>query len=594
VNDSQRFLLEHFDTIRNSPSQIYHYALPFSPSLSWLHKYYTAELSGVVNVVRGLPARWGTCSRTVKLDGYPLALTCWKDTIAVGLWSSDIIILNMITGSQVAVLSGHTGWIMSLAFSSDGVLLVSGSTDWTLNLWDVQTGGVVKTFHGHNDSVCSVSISPDCTMITSGSSDNTIHVWDIQKGKCHCVIQQAQVLHVGFSSTNTQHFISASSHVVQEWDIEGHQVGPTHKGSYTGFSANSTHFISCLEGFAGVHDSVSGAVVAKCPIPNPNPTPDVIHSCFSPNGRLIAVAAENTIYIWDITNLDPLLIETFIGHPTIITSLTFSSPSTLISASEDKSVKFWQIGDLSTDLVTGDPKSTPPTSIPIKSVSLQAADGIAISSDLDGVVKVWDISTGLCKALFQTPAKGHYWRDAQMIDGRMIFVWPGKKGIHIWDINEGKLLQVINAPGVGHCGLKISGDGSKVFIHTGRSIEAWSIQTGETAGVVHLKGDSLSLLRTDGSRIWLSFKDKPIQGWDFGAPGTSPIPLSNMHPERLHLYSVGGPSRIEDVVTRKVVFLLFGRYAMPNFTQWDGQYLVAGYESGEVLILDLSHLGLEQ
>jgi WD40 repeat protein len=110
---------------------------------------------------------------------------------------------------------------------------------------------------------------------------------------------------------------------------------------------------------------------------------------------------------------------------------------------QDQSVKFWQIGGLSTDPVAGDPKSTPPTSVPIQSVSLQAENGIAISSDSDGVVKVWDISTGLCKASFQTPAKGCYWRDAQMIDGRLIFVWLGIKGIHIWDTDEGELLQIV-------------------------------------------------------------------------------------------------------------------------------------------------------
>jgi len=57
TNDSQHFLLEHFDTIQNSPSHIYHSALPFSPSTSWLHKYYNAELLVMMRVVKGLPAK---------------------------------------------------------------------------------------------------------------------------------------------------------------------------------------------------------------------------------------------------------------------------------------------------------------------------------------------------------------------------------------------------------------------------------------------------------------------------------------------------------------------------------------------------------
>jgi len=147
ANDSQRLLLEWFDAICKSPSQVYHHALPFCPSSSWLHKYYTVEDLQVVKVVKGIPAEWGMCARTVTYSRVPMAITCWKDTIVVGLTSGDIIMLDGITGSQTAVLSGHTDYVRSLAFLLDGTSLVSGSDDRTTKLWDVQTGGVVKTFH---------------------------------------------------------------------------------------------------------------------------------------------------------------------------------------------------------------------------------------------------------------------------------------------------------------------------------------------------------------------------------------------------------------------------------------------------------------
>jgi len=49
-----------------------------------------------------------------------------------------------------------------------------------------------------------------------------------------------------------------------------------------------------------------------------------------------------------------------------------------------------------------------------------------------------------------------------------------------------------------------------------------------------------------------------------------------------------GLSRIVDTVTGKVVFQLDGKFAKPTHAQWDGQYLVAGYLFGEVLILDFN------
>ena len=51
-----------------------------------------------------------------------------------------------------------------------------------------------------------------------------------------------------------------------------------------------------------------------------------------------------------------------------------------------------------------------------------------------------------------------------------------------------------------------------------------------------------------------------------------------------------GPSLIKDTVTGNEVFQLFGKYASPYKVQWDGQYLVACYRSGELLILDFNQM----
>jgi WD40 repeat protein len=568
-------------------------------------------------VIKGCPAEWGICSRTVGLAGYPAALVCWQDTLAVGLGSGDIIILNTITGSHMAVLSEHTGLVRSLAFSSDGASLVSGSCDKTLKLWDVQTGGVVKTFLGHNGEVSSVSISADCTMIASGSSNGTIQLWDIQTGGCHHVTKQERECSAVFSPTNPKNLIVCST--TQDWDIEGYQVWYTN--GYATFSSDGTHFISHSGTVATVQNSDSGAIVAKCQ----SDTSDAIyHSCLSPNGGLAAAATDLEILIWDITDiigLDPLLIETITTPTRDVVSLTFLSPTTLISASDDQSVKFWQIG-ISTNPATDDSQSILSQSAtdasqsilshsatddsqsilshlaPVQSVNLQAEKGVAISRDEDGVVIVWDISTGLCKTSFQTPAIHTFSGDVQMIDGRLIFAWIRTMGIDIWDASEGKLLHSVDVDWKKFGDLRISGDGSKVFCEIDNLLQAWSTQTGEALGGVEVEGDSyLGPHCVDSSKIWVNHRDKPPQGWDFGVSGSSPVLLSNAPSERPHLDFIHypsewnkGPSRIEDTVTGKVVFWLSGRYAEHRGVRWDGQYLVAGSQSGEVLILDFKHL----
>ncbi|KAF9643975.1 WD40 repeat-like protein [Thelephora ganbajun] len=598
TSDSKNFILENFDTIYNSPSWIYNSALTLCPPSSWLHGYYT----GGIKVVVG-PTEWGICTRTaVCNEDYPTTLTYWNNTIAAGL-KDNITIFDAITGSQTAVLSGHTDRLRSITFSLDGTLLVSGSKDQTIKLWDVQTGGIVKTFHGHTDWVQSVSISADKTTIASGSVDKTICVWDVGTGKCHVIKgYNDYVTIVSFHPTNSQLLLFAfKDGTVQQWGIHSHQIGPSITSCYPLFSSDGTQFVSRHKTAVTIQNTDSGEVVAKFDLPNNYPG----HCCFSPDGKFIAASTGHTIYLWDITGPDPHLIKTLIGHTQTITSLIFPSSHTLISASEDRSIKFWQTSDLSAAPVTPNAESTPLTSAPIKVVSLQVKDGLAFSVDSTGVVKTWDIVTGLCKESSKTPAKGIKLGDMQLINGRFIIVWCKKyeREIYFWDAEKGKL-QTVNTHHQHTIGLRISGDESRVFQVTNakgkESIQVWSIWTGELMGKVELECNithRFNPLHMDGTKILVNSGGLLTQCWDFGTPGSTPIQLSEISSDRPHLdfidirwWSRNEPVRVEDRITGKEVFQLPGRYANPSTTQWDGQYLIAGYESGEVLILDFGHM----
>ena len=217
-----------------------------------------------MKVVRGVPAGWGVCSRTTLLSSRTWTLSHHNNSIAVGSEHGDIIILNAITGSQSAVLSGHTERVTCVVFSSDGTSLVSGGSDKTIKLWDIQTGGGVKTFFGHTDWVRSVSISADCTTIASGSWDKTICLWSIQTGRCcHTIQQQEVVYHVTFSPMDPQYLISISDHKVWQWDGSGHQIRLPFDGWHAAFSSDGSQFVSCSGKTVTVHNSSSGATVTE-------------------------------------------------------------------------------------------------------------------------------------------------------------------------------------------------------------------------------------------------------------------------------------------------------------------------------------------
>jgi len=79
---------------------------------------------------------------------------------------------------------GHTNGVTSVAFSRDGMHIVSGSIDKTVCIWDVSTGQLVGSpLQGHTSRVTSVAFSPDGMHIVSGSNDKTVCIWDVSTGQ---------------------------------------------------------------------------------------------------------------------------------------------------------------------------------------------------------------------------------------------------------------------------------------------------------------------------------------------------------------------------------------------------------------------------
>ena len=106
--------------------------------------------------------------------------------LASGSESSDgtgtVNLWDVATGTNIATLKGHSGWVNSVSFSPDGAILASGSESsdgtGTVNLWDVATGTNIATLKGHSSRGTSVSFSPDGTILASGG--HGIKLW----GRC--------------------------------------------------------------------------------------------------------------------------------------------------------------------------------------------------------------------------------------------------------------------------------------------------------------------------------------------------------------------------------------------------------------------------
>src|SRR5262249_18266282 len=64
------------------------------------------------------------------------------------------------SGDAKTVLKGHTKDVVSIAFLPDSKTLVTGSSDKTVNVWDLSEGAVKGTIKCA-DEVSAISVSPD-------------------------------------------------------------------------------------------------------------------------------------------------------------------------------------------------------------------------------------------------------------------------------------------------------------------------------------------------------------------------------------------------------------------------------------------------
>ncbi|NEP22897.1 hypothetical protein [Moorena sp. SIO3I6] len=91
--------------------------------------------------------------------------------------------LNPPNGPLLSTLSGHGDSVNAVAVTPDGTKVISGSSDHTVKVWDLNTGAEIRTLTGHTSPVNAVAVTPDGTRVISGASDNTVRVWNLATGK---------------------------------------------------------------------------------------------------------------------------------------------------------------------------------------------------------------------------------------------------------------------------------------------------------------------------------------------------------------------------------------------------------------------------
>jgi WD40 repeat protein len=78
----------------------------------------------------------------------------------------------------IKTLDGSEG-IISIAVDPRGKILATGSTDGSIQLWDLSNGKLIRTLKSHPSAVYSLAFSPNGRFLASGSMDETIKIWKV-------------------------------------------------------------------------------------------------------------------------------------------------------------------------------------------------------------------------------------------------------------------------------------------------------------------------------------------------------------------------------------------------------------------------------
>lgn len=322
---------------------------------------------------------------------------------------------QLINWKCLQVLTGHSDVVRSVAISSNGNTIASGSLDKTVKLWNLATGELIHTFNGHNSAVIAVAFSRDSKTLASASNheffDGSIKLWDVANRQFKQTLGNAIVaLRTSCLAFSPDEQTLANGHIgttlvgatIDIWNLNKSKIEKTLWGH--GWEVSSLAFSK--DGRILVSGGLDGAIkiwnwrkeellhTLNRPAPSEffaslvswfDSSVGVIWSvAISPDGKIVASAgSQQPIKLWNTEN--GKLLRTFTQHSDSVYSLSFSPDGeTLASGGADCTIRIWNFH-------TGELLQTLEHLGPVMSVAFSPDGKTLVSGSSDATVKIWRV-----------------------------------------------------------------------------------------------------------------------------------------------------------------------------------------------------------
>jgi WD40 repeat protein/serine/threonine protein kinase len=465
-------------------------------------------------------------------------------------------------------LDGHTGPVHTVAFSDvrsrdpadKRVLVLSGSNDNTIKLWDFATGKLIKTLRGHGGWVDSAVFSPAGHSVLSASHDTLIKRWNI-KGYEEVRVLQGRVLQghtdavlSATCSRDGKRILTASrDRTAKMWDAASGQL---------------------LQDFEEGHEYLAST------------------AAFFPDGkRLLTAAADNTTRIWEIATGTQLLCLNHTGRSSV--AVVSHDGRLVLTGSDDSAAHLWN-AETGKQIL-----STPPQKTEVTAVAFSPDDSQFFVGDLRGHCTLWSSQSG--QLLHSLDTHTGKITGAQFIDdGRRILTASADRTVGQWVVatNEEPLQLILKHPGGVAAVAAVPHTSQAITLGDDGLVRLWDTDHGQLIRV--LGGDNHTDqigVSPDGRfALWVSDQQRTVRVWSFadgrelgpaGAKNSTQafLTLPNgliwsaaFSPDSHYLVSVGGNgARLWDVATGKerMSFTPDGAVASAHFSP-DGTRIVTG------------------
>ncbi|KAL2088051.1 hypothetical protein ACEWY4_016879 [Coilia grayii] len=107
--------------------------------------------------------------------------SCGQDSL-LKIWSISHMPSTGCKMQLLRTLTGQTAPVLSCSFSADGQMLVSGSVDKSITVYEASQGTLLYTLSQHERYVTACAFSPTAPLIATGSMDKSVNVWRVEDG----------------------------------------------------------------------------------------------------------------------------------------------------------------------------------------------------------------------------------------------------------------------------------------------------------------------------------------------------------------------------------------------------------------------------